>query len=72
MTGLMNKFNVTRVDGRDKPGGDREGTRYFVLDPTHDKTALIALKIYAIKTENKGLADDLFDWMDELIDTTNA
>lgn len=44
-TGLYRKFLVHRVDGRDQPGGDREGAEYIVLDLTycdHSRTAALA------------------------------
>jgi hypothetical protein len=60
--GLYNKFHVTRNDGRDKPGGDRYQSDYFVLDLTHDHHAVIALAAYAeaVGTEYPELADDLW------------
>lgn len=45
-TGYYEKFNVSRKDGRDAPGGDREGARYFTLDLTHDQFAGPALRAY--------------------------
>lgn len=45
--GLYGKFRVERVDGRDRPGGDKEGAVYFVLDTTHDPFAAPALRAYA-------------------------
>ncbi len=45
--GLYQKFNVSRKDGRDAPGGDREGAEYFTLDLTHDPFAKVALRAYA-------------------------
>lgn len=44
---VFNKFNVRRVDGRDRSGGDREDAKYFVLDVTHDPFARQALIAYA-------------------------
>lgn len=61
-TGLVQKFNVTRVDGRDAPGGDREGAEYFVLDYVHDPIARAALHSVADVYRQEGftaLADDL-------------
>jgi hypothetical protein len=47
-SGLFQKFWVRRVDGRDRPGGDREGAVYFVLDVVHDtEHAAAALAAYA-------------------------
>jgi hypothetical protein len=47
--GLYNKFYVSRVDGRDAPGGDKENARYFILDFVNDKFAREALMYYAFK-----------------------
>ena len=44
--GLLPKFLVNRVDGRDQSGGDREGADYFVLDLTFDPYAKAALEVY--------------------------
>lgn len=51
--GLYKKFNVSRVDGRDAPGGDREGAEYFTLDLTHDAFARHALMAYADACEQE-------------------
>lgn len=60
--GLRAKFHVERVDGRDKPGGDKAGARYFVLDYIHDENARAALALYAdlCETELPELAADLW------------
>lgn len=59
--GLYDKFNISRVDGRDAPGGDRHGADYFVLDTTFDPFALPALIAYAnaCRAEYPLLAADL-------------
>jgi hypothetical protein len=59
--GYYEKYNVSRKDGRDAPGGDREGADYFTLDLTNDPYALVALKAYvnASKDELPALAQDL-------------
>lgn len=44
---LYQKYNVSRVDGRDLPGGDKASARYFVLDYMNDWYARIALGCYA-------------------------
>lgn len=67
MGGLEHRFYVSRMDGRDLPGGDREGTRYFVLDPEHDIAARYALEEYASQTDNGELADDLYEWLEQYI-----
>lgn len=46
--GLFHKFNVTRTDGSDKPGGKHYGCEYFVLDVDHDPHAKAALQAYAL------------------------
>lgn len=66
MSGLEHRYNVSRVDGRDAPGGDREGTRYFVLDPANDKCARAALLYYATMTPSESLSSDLFHWIEGL------
>lgn len=69
--GAYRKFEVSRVDGRDGPGGDREGAEYFVLDLSFDPFAPAALAAYAdaCSSEYPALARDLvaraaegFEW----------
>ena len=59
--GLYHKFNVSRVDGRDQPGGDRAGAEYIVLDLTHCPFARAAALVYANKmaAEYPQAADDI-------------
>lgn len=66
--GLYRKFNVSRVDGRDAPGGDRHGARYFVLDLDHDPRAREALRTYADECEDDypQLAADLRAQIDRI------
>ncbi len=66
--GLIHKFNVSRVDGRDAPGGDRHGARYFVLDLDHDPHAKPALRAYAESCEDDypQLAADLLAQIDRI------
>lgn len=45
--GLYGKFYVSRVDGRDQSGGDKEGAKYFVLDYVNDPFARESLLVYA-------------------------
>lgn len=45
--GMFRKFNVSRVDGSDAPGGKHSGCEYFVLDLDHDVHAPAALRAYA-------------------------
>jgi len=42
----------------------------FVLEPEDDAAARVALKAYAVATEDDDLAADLFDWIRELDATT--
>lgn len=60
-SGFYRKFNVSRVDGRDAPGGDREGAEYFTLDLKHDPFARVAVLAYATACEKELplLAEDL-------------
>ena len=60
--GLYNKFVVRRTDGSSEQGGKHEHCDYFVLDLSHDKHAIPALRAYAesCEPEYKALADDLF------------
>lgn len=51
--GIYEKFTVMRNDGRDQPGGDREGARYFVIDVDHDKFAGPVLRAYARHCERE-------------------
>lgn len=44
---LQQKYYVDRIDGRDRPGGDRVDSKYFVLDYIHDPYAVPALEAYA-------------------------
>ena len=68
--GLYEKFSVHRVDGRSNRGQKHEGCKYFVLDLTHDKFALAAIRAYAeaCKAEYAALSADLFAWADRHAD----
>ena len=62
--GMYPKFVVKRLDGRDEPGGDRDGARqaYLVLDPIYDPAARPALALYSMLVRQMGYeayADDL-------------
>lgn len=59
--GAYRKFEVRRTDGRDQPGGDRAGAKYFVLDATYDKHAKTALAAYvaSCRAEYPLLANDM-------------
>lgn len=60
-TGLYPKFHVTRTDGRDQPGGDRQGAEYLALDLTYDPFAVPAALAYAaaVQAEFPHLAKDI-------------
>lgn len=60
--GLYCKFDVSRMDNRDRPGHKHHGCEYFVLDLTHDKHAAPALTAYATSCheEYPELSADLF------------
>lgn len=68
--GLYRKFNVTRVDGTDQPGGKHYGDEHFVLNLTTDKNALPALAAYADACESKypRLAADLRAKVAQIVD----
>jgi len=59
--GLYGKFNVTRTDGKDAPGGSHEHDQYFVLNLTTDKHSTPALIAYieSCESEYPALAADL-------------
>ena len=44
---LQQKYYVERIDERDRAGGDRADSKYFVLDYIHDPYSLPALEAYA-------------------------
>lgn len=48
---IYHKFNVSRTDGTDQPGGKHDGCAYFVLDLTHDPAAKHAVLAYADAVE---------------------
>jgi len=45
--GLYHKFNISRTDGTDAPGGKHFGDEYFVLNLTTDKHTIPAIAAYA-------------------------
>ena len=59
--GLYGKYHVERTDGSSRLGGKHARCDYFVLDLTHDKRALSALRAYAeaCEAECPRLAADL-------------
>jgi hypothetical protein len=58
---LDDRYNVTRTDGRSAPGEKHEGCAYFVLDLTHDRYTVPAVRAYAdaVRLEHPQLAADL-------------
>lgn len=60
--GLYGKFWVERTDGKSAPGQKHDGCEYYILDLTHDKYAVPALRAYAEHCEHEYplLAADLF------------
>ena len=66
--GLYGKFYIERTDGKSAPGEKHDGCEYFVLDMTHDKYAVPALRAYAehCEAEYPLLASDLYDKADEI------
>lgn len=58
--GLKRKYIVVKADtGEDVPD-------CFVLRPTKDPAAVEALRAYAMATDNKTLADDIYCWVGSL------
>ncbi|MFZ2586686.1 MAG: SUMF1/EgtB/PvdO family nonheme iron enzyme [Alphaproteobacteria bacterium] len=59
--GLYHKFNISRTDGTDAPGGKHFGDEYFVLNLTTDKHTIPAIAAYAesCAAEYPLLASDL-------------
>lgn len=59
--GLYKKYEVRRIDGKEK----HDGCEYFVLDMVHDKFSVPALSAYAhaCKQEYPELAKDLWSWI---------
>ncbi len=45
--GLYHKFTIERADGSSERGGKHARCKYFVLDLTHDRFAMEALRAYA-------------------------
>lgn len=47
MASIHHKYVVRRTDGKSEPGEKHERCEYFVLDLTHDRHAIAALRAYA-------------------------
>lgn len=54
--GIISKFHVTRVDGKDAPGEKHHGCWYWCLDPRDDPFSIPALLAYADACEDGGFA----------------
>lgn len=61
--GLINKYCVTREDGRDVEGEKHDECQYFVLDLTHDPVARDCAVRYSrhIRRDDPELAQELYD-----------
>jgi hypothetical protein len=68
---IYGKFYVTRVDGRDRPGGDKANAQYYVLDYANDPFAREALMYYAFKCADEfpQLANDIWNRLKVDIDS---
>ena len=67
---LYEKFTVTRTDGRDQRGGDKEGAKYFVLCYTHDPIAQAGVELMADLYEQEGdkeFANELRETLNQMI-----
>ena len=65
MTGLESRYDVRKIND---PAGKHDTCRYFVLDPSHDPHACLALAAYARSCERTepDLAADLRAWLSAL------
>lgn len=72
--GLYRKYEVRRVDGSTNQGGKHEHCEWFVLDLTHDKFAIPALKAYsqACANEYPILSNDLKNVIKKLEESEEA
>ena len=59
--GVYQKYSIRRLDGKDAPGEKHDNCKLFVLDISHDKYALAALRAYAeaCKLDYPALSADL-------------
>jgi hypothetical protein len=66
--GILKRFDVYRVDGRDQLGEKHHDCEYFVLDLTHDPFAIPAIRAYAdaCKEEFGVLAFNLYEKAKEI------
>ena len=61
--GLCNRYEVRKVSD---PTGKHKDCKYLVLDPQHDPIAREAIRLYAGRTWNLQLSNDLNDWLNEI------
>lgn len=59
--GLYNKYQIINRETGQEVEGD-----YFVLKPSKDQAARVALHAYAEHTHNKLLANDIYAWLARL------
>lgn len=66
--GLYGKYQVSRWDGRDRPGHDKDNAEYFVLDLANDPYARTAMAVYAeeCRYDEPELSRDLYEWLERL------
>lgn len=60
--GLYPKYNVTKAETGEAIDGE-----CFILRPDRDPAALVALAAYAVTTDNKELAADIKNWLQQLL-----
>lgn len=60
--GLYQKFKVDRIVGNDKPEEE-----FFVMSPSHDPIARMAINLYASIAERDGLTELANDLRDGLL-----
>ena len=67
--GLINKYHVRRIDGKDRQGDKYRNCRYFVLDVSHDPFAIPALRAYAeaCKESKPNLSTQLTEMVDAYV-----
>lgn len=68
--GLYGKFTVERNDGKDRPGGPKDGARYFVLDYVNDPVARVALRAYVNELRRQKIEPELIEDLNREISAT--
>lgn len=59
--GIVQKFHVTRTDGKHRAGQKHHDCEYFVLDLTHDPFSVPAIRAYADACDRQGYHQLAFD-----------